>query len=157
MKIELWWIGKTKMQYLETGIAEYSKRLKFYTTFETRTIPDVRKAGRLSPGQLLKKEAESVLDKLDPGSTLILLDEKGKSFTSTGFASFIQQKMNQSTRELIFLIGGAFGFDPLLYNRADYKLSLSDMTFSHQMVRLFFVEQLYRAFTILNNEKYHNS
>lgn len=156
MKIELWWIGKTKFKYLELGISEYENRLKHYTSFKTMTIPDVKQAGKLSPDQLKQKEAEAVITKLDSQSTLILLDENGKSFSSVKFADFLQQKMNQSFRKIIFLVGGAYGFDEALYQRANATVSLSEMTFSHQMVRLFFVEQLYRAFTILNNEKYHN-
>jgi 23S rRNA (pseudouridine1915-N3)-methyltransferase len=157
VKIELWWIGKTKVSYLEKGVGEYLNRLKHYCSFSTQTIADVKNSGKLSPAELKKKEGESVLSRLDSQSILILLDERGKTFTSSTFAEFIQNKMNQSTRKIVFLIGGAYGFDEALYQRADQKMALSAMTFSHQMIRLFFVEQLYRAFTIINNEKYHNS
>lgn len=157
MKIELWWIGKTKFSYLEEGMGEYVKRLKHYSSFSTHTLADIKNSGKLSPAQLKKKEGESVLSKLDSQTMLILLDERGKTLNSTAFADFIQKKMNQSTRRIVFLIGGAYGFDEILYQRADHKIALSAMTFSHQMIRLFFLEQLYRAFTIINNEKYHNS
>lgn len=156
MKIELWWIGKTNMDYLEKGIREYEKRLKHYSAFEIISIPDIKGAGKLDDVALKKKEAEIVLKKLSGDTFLVLLDEKGKQLRSLDFATYIQKKRNQSTRKLVFLIGGAFGFHQSLYARADEKLSLSNMTFSHQMVRLFFIEQLYRAFTILSNEKYHN-
>ncbi|MEQ8704708.1 MAG: 23S rRNA (pseudouridine(1915)-N(3))-methyltransferase RlmH [Phaeodactylibacter sp.] len=156
MKIELWAIGKTSERYLETGIEVYTKRLKHYLKFEFRILPDVKKAGKLSPEQLKEKEGELVLKALQPGDLLLLLDERGKRVTSTGFAEFINHKLQLSHRRIIFLIGGAFGFAPDLYQKADHKISLSDMTFSHQMIRLFMVEQIYRAMTILNNEPYHN-
>ncbi|MCB0589602.1 MAG: 23S rRNA (pseudouridine(1915)-N(3))-methyltransferase RlmH, partial [Phaeodactylibacter sp.] len=155
MKTELWAIGKTSEPYLEEGMALYQKRLGYYLKFGLEIIPDVRKAGKLSPDQLKVKEAESVLRRLQPGDFLVLLDEAGKQHTSESFAGFLNHKMQMSYKRLIFLIGGAYGFSPELYARADGKLSLSRMTFSHQMVRLFFLEQLYRAMTILNNEPYH--
>ncbi|MCB9288628.1 MAG: 23S rRNA (pseudouridine(1915)-N(3))-methyltransferase RlmH [Lewinellaceae bacterium] len=157
MKTELWAIGKTSEPYLEEGMALYQKRLGYYLKFGLEIIPDVRKAGKLSPDQLKVKEAESVLRRLQPGDFLVLLDEAGKQHTSESFAGFLNHKMQMSYKRLIFLIGGAYGFSPELYARADGKLSLSRMTFSHQMVRLFFLEQLYRAMTILNNEPYHNA
>ena len=157
MKTELWAIGKTSEPYLEEGMALYQKRLGYYLKFGLEIIPDVRKAGKLSPDQLKVKEAESVLRRLQPGDFLVLLDEAGKQRTSESFAGLLNHKMQMSYKRLIFLIGGAYGFSPELYARADGKLSLSRMTFSHQMVRLFFLEQLYRAMTILNNEPYHNA
>ena len=157
MKTELWAIGKTSEPYLGEGMALYQKRLGYYLKFGLEIIPDVRKAGKLSPDQLKVKEAESVLRRLQPGDFLVLLDEAGKQHTSESFAGFLNHKMQMSYKRLIFLIGGAYGFSPELYARADGKLSLSRMTFSHQMVRLFFLEQLYRAMTILNNEPYHNA
>ena len=156
MKVELWAIGKTNERYLETGTEVYTKRLKHYLKFEFNILPDVKKAGKLSPVQLKDKEGESVLKALQPGDYLVLLDERGKRMTSTAFAEFINHKLQLSHRRIIFLIGGAFGFSPALYERADHKISLSDMTFSHQMIRLFMAEQIYRAMTILNNEPYHN-
>lgn len=156
MKVELWAIGKTNERYLETGIEVYTKRLKHYLKFELRILPDIKKAGKLSPPQLKEKEGDAILKALQPGDLLILLDEGGKSMNSTGFAEFINHKLQLSHRRIIFLVGGAFGFSPVLYQEAHHKISLSDMTFSHQMIRLFMVEQIYRAMTILNNEPYHN-
>lgn len=156
MKILLIQVGGTVDKYLEKGIAEYSKRLTHYTKFETIEIKDMKNAGRLSQPELKRKEGAEILKKIDPGDFLVLLDEAGKKMTSRLFASFIQEKMNHSTKKLIFVIGGAFGFDEVLYQRADVQLSLSDMTFSHRMIRLLFTEQLYRAFTILKGEPYHH-
>ena len=156
MKIELWAIGNTNEQYLTEGIKIFEKRLKHYCKFEIVTIKDVKEK-RLDPQTLKKKEGEQILKKLDNGDVLVILDEKGKQFTSVEYAKQLQKWKNQSPRRLIFLIGGAFGFDKAIYERANQKISLSDMTFSHQMIRLFYVEQLYRAYTILNNEPYHNT
>lgn len=156
MKVELWAVGKTKEAYLAQGIDLYVKRLGHYLKFEMTAWPDIRKAGKLSPEQLREKEGELLLEKLDKGDYLILLDERGRTYTSEAFAEFLNHKFQLSHRRLIFLIGGAYGFSPALYARADHQLSLSAMTFSHQMVRLFLAEQLYRAMTILNNEPYHN-
>jgi len=156
MKIELWAIGKTNEKYLEEGITIYLKRLKYYINFEFIIIPDVKQAGKLNSSQLKLKEGETILSRLKNEDYLILLDEKGDFFTSEAFAQFVEQKLQLSYKRIVFLIGGAFGFSETLYERANGKLSLSKMTFSHQMVRLFFVEQLYRAMTILRNEPYHN-
>ncbi len=134
----------------------YLKRLGHYLKFELAILPDVRNAGRLQAGQLKALEGESVLQRLRPGDFLILLDEGGRQFSSEEFAAFLSRQFQLSYRRLVFLIGGAYGFSPEISQRADLKLSLSRMTFSHQMVRLFFLEQLYRAMTILNNEPYHN-
>ena len=157
MKTELWAIGKTSERYLEEGMELYSRRLGHYLRFGLEILPDVKKAGRLGPEQLKGKEGEAVLQRLKTGDYLVLLDESGKQYTSESFAGFLDHRMQLSHKRIIFLIGGAFGFSPELYARADGKLSLSQMTFSHQMVRLFFLEQLYRAMTILNNEPYHNA
>lgn len=157
MKTELWAIGKTGERYLEEGMELYCKRLGHYLKFGMEIIPDIRKAGKLSPEQLKEKEGKAVLQRLRAGDFLVLLDEAGKQYTSESFAEFTGHKMQLSYKRLIFLIGGAYGFSPEIYARADSKLSLSRMTFSHQMVRLFFLEQLYRAMTILNNEPYHNA
>ncbi|MFN7118270.1 MAG: 23S rRNA (pseudouridine(1915)-N(3))-methyltransferase RlmH [Saprospiraceae bacterium] len=156
MKIELWAIGKTNEKYLEEGITIYLKRLKHYINFEFSVIPDIKQAGNLNALQLKNKEGETILARLKNEDFLILLDEKGDVYTSEAFADYIQQKLQISYKRIIFLIGGAYGFSEDLYVRANSKLSLSKMTFSHQMVRLFFVEQLYRAMTILKNEPYHN-
>ena len=157
MKTELWAIGKTNERYLEDGMELYRKRLGHYLKFGMEIIPDIKKAGKLNPEQLKGREGEAVLQRLKPGDFLVLLDESGKQFTSESFAEFLSHKLQLSYKRIIFLIGGAYGFSPELYTRADSKLSLSRMTFSHQMVRLFFLEQLYRAMTILNNEPYHNA
>jgi 23S rRNA (pseudouridine1915-N3)-methyltransferase len=157
MKVELWAIGKTNEAYLKEGIAIYLKRLRHYLKFELVVIPDIKKAGKLSPEQLKTKEGEAVLQRMKEGDSLILLDEGGRQYTSEAFAAFLNRQFQHSHRRIIFLIGGAFGFDEAIYQKAESQLSLSKMTFSHQMIRLFFVEQLYRGMTILNNEKYHNS
>lgn len=157
MKVELWAIGKTNERYLEEGMALYEKRLKHYLPFQWSVVPDIKGAGSLSAQQVKAKEGESILSKLKDDDLLILLDERGRSFSSEGFATYLDKKLQQSQRRLIFLIGGAYGFSDALYERAKDQLSLSSMTFSHQMVRLFFMEQLYRAMTILRNEPYHNA
>jgi 23S rRNA (pseudouridine1915-N3)-methyltransferase len=157
MKVELWAIGKTNERYLEEGMALYEKRLKHYLPFQWMVVPDIKGAGSLSAQQVKTKEGESILSKLKDDDLLILLDERGRSFSSEGFATYLDKKLQQSQRRLIFLIGGAYGFSDALYERAKDQLSLSSMTFSHQMVRLFFMEQLYRAMTILRNEPYHNA
>jgi len=157
MKVEFWFIGKTSEAYLETGIGIYEKRLRRYLPFQIVCLPDVRQSGNLSPDQLKTKEGEALLAKIKPEDLLLLLDEKGQSFTSEGFARYVEQLLSGSKHRLIFLAGGAYGFSPEVYRRADAQLALSAMTFSHQMVRLFFLEQFYRAMTILRGEPYHNN
>lgn len=156
MNIKLLAIGKTDSTSLQSLIQDYEKRLGFYVRFSMEIIPDIRNAGKLSEAQQKEKEGELILKKLQPTDVLVLLDENGKQFSSVGFSEFLQKKMNSGTRQLVFVIGGPYGFSDALYQKAQGKLSLSAMTFSHQMVRLFFTEQLYRAFTILNNEPYHH-
>lgn len=156
MKVEFWVIGKTNESYFKEAIAVYHKRIQRYLPFSYVVIPDIKNAGKLSPDQLKGKEGDRVLDKLKPDDFLILLDENGKNLSSTAFAGWLDQQFHMSYKRLIFLVGGAYGFSPPLYQRSDFKLSLSKMTFSHQMVRAFFLEQLYRAMTILRNEPYHN-
>jgi len=156
MKITLLTIGKTDEAYLRAGIEKYMKRLAHYTTFEIIEHTLARKWQSLPPAQLKQKEAEVILQQMEKADYCVLLDERGKSFTSVEFSSFIQQRLNQSTKNLLFVVGGAWGFDQAVKASANMKLSLSYMTFSHQMVRLFFIEQLYRAFTIIRNENYHN-
>ena len=155
MKIELWVVGKTAFKYLDEGILLYEKRLRHYTPFELVILPDVKNPP-LSTDALKTKEGEVILNKLTKDDVLILLDENGKQQTSIEFSKFIENQQINSTKRLVFQIGGAFGFSEGVYNRANFKLSLSKMTFSHQMIRLFFAEQLYRAFTIIKGEKYHN-
>ena len=156
MKIKLILIGKTNANYLLEGEKEYEKRLKHYIKFEEIVVPDVKQSGKWSESQLKKKEGQLIVDKLENNDHVILLDDKGKSFSSLQFSEFLQQKMNSSLKSLVFVVGGAFGFSDEVYERANMKLSLSKMTFSHQMVRLIFKEQLYRGFSILRAEKYHH-
>ncbi len=156
MKIKLITIGKTDDEHLVQLINEYEKRLKHYIPFEIIVIPDIKRRKNMSEDVQKKQEGELILKNINPADDLILLDEKGKSHTSESFADFIQKKMNSGIKNLIFVIGGPYGFGDDVYKKATGKISLSSMTFSHQMVRLFFVEQLYRGFTILNNEPYHH-
>ena len=156
MNIKLLAIGKTDSTALQSLIQDYEKRLGFYVRFSIEIIPDIRNAGKLSETQQKEKEGELILKKLQPTDNLVLLDENGKQHTSVEFSEFLQKKMNSGIRQLVFVIGGPYGFSDAVYQKAQGKLSLSAMTFSHQMVRLFFTEQLYRAFTILNNEPYHH-
>jgi 23S rRNA (pseudouridine1915-N3)-methyltransferase len=157
VKIEAWFIGKTSLAYLQIGLDDYAGRIKKYVPFETVIIPDIKDAGSYAARDRLLKEGEKVLQKLIPQDYLILLDEGGKEFSSVQFSQFIEKELNKSYKKLIFLVGGSFGFSTELQQRANLKISLSKMTFSHQMVRLFFLEQIYRGFTILNNEPYHNA
>lgn len=156
MNIKLLAIGKTDHPQLQSLIDEYQKRLSFYIKFDLEIIPDVKNAKNLSETQQKEKEGELILNKLAPTDQLILLDENGKTFTSVSFANELQKKMNAGVKTLVFVIGGPYGFSPQVYEKAQGKISLSAMTFSHQMVRLFFIEQLYRGFTILRNEPYHH-
>ncbi len=156
MKIEYWFIGKTKAAYLREGMSIFEKRLRRYLKLQMIIISDIKNAKNLSPEKIKEKEGEKVLAKLDKKDYLILLDEKGKSFTSKQFAQFLYQQLQQPYSKAIFLVGGVYGFSPKVYERANQQIALSNMTFSHQMARLFFLEQLYRAMTILRNEPYHN-
>jgi len=156
MKVELWLIGKTSFDYLNVGIDLYEKRLKHYLPFSITTFPDAKKYKNAAEAQLKQAEGKLILDKLNSSDCLIVLDERGKSFDSVGFAQHLESMLSHSYKRLVFVVGGAYGFSPSVYERADYKLSLSKMTFSHQMVRLFFVEQLYRAMTIIRREPYHH-
>ena len=156
MKIKLIIIGKTNSKYLLEGEMEYQKRLSHYIKFEEIIIPDVKQSGKLSENELKKKESQLILGKLENSDHVILLDDKGKSYSSVEFADFLQQKMISSLKSLVFVVGGAFGFSDEVYQRANSKVSLSKMTFSHQMIRLIFKEQLYRGFSILRGEKYHH-
>ncbi|WP_026897929.1 23S rRNA (pseudouridine(1915)-N(3))-methyltransferase RlmH [Daejeonella oryzae] len=156
MKITLLTIGKTEDKYLIEGIEKYLKRLKHYINFKIQELPELKNTKSLSQEQQKSKEAEIVLKSLESTDHLILLDEKGLEFSSKHFSDFLNKKMIGSVQHLVFLIGGPYGFDPVLFQRAEEKISLSRMTFSHQMVRLFFVEQVYRAFTILKGEPYHH-
>lgn len=156
MTIKLIAIGKTDNKQLQALIYEYEKRLGFYIKFQLEIIPDIKNVKNLSEAQQKQKEGELILAKLSKTDALILLDENGKQFDSLGFATYLQKHMNSGIKQLVFVIGGPYGFSEDVYNNARGKVSLSKMTFSHQMVRLFVIEQLYRGFTILKNEPYHH-
>ncbi len=156
MKITLLTVGKTEDKYLIEGIEKYVKRLKHYVNFVSIEIPELKNTKNLSTDQQKAKEAELIRKHLQNGDFIVLLDEKGKEFTSANFAAFISKKMVSGLQNLVFIVGGPYGFDTSIYEKAGDKISLSRMTFSHQMVRLFFVEQIYRAFTILKGEPYHH-
>ncbi len=156
MKIKLLAIGKTDDKNLNTLIETYQNRLKHYIKFELEIIPDIKNVKNLSEAQQKEKEGQLILGKLQPTDQLILLDEKGKDFRSIEFANYLQKKMNSGIKQLVFVIGGPYGFSETVYKKASGKVSFSKMTFSHQMIRLFVTEQVYRAFTILKNEPYHH-
>ncbi|WP_256003898.1 MULTISPECIES: 23S rRNA (pseudouridine(1915)-N(3))-methyltransferase RlmH [Pedobacter] len=156
MRITLLIIGKTEEKYLIEGIEKYLNRLKHYVNFNVRMIPEIKNTKSLNESQQKSKEAELLLKQIGTSDTVVLLDERGKKYTSVQFSNYLNKQLIGSVQHLIFVIGGPYGFDEALYRRANSSLSLSDMTFSHQMVRLFFVEQLYRAFTILKGEPYHH-
>ena len=156
MKISLIAIGKTDSKQLLSLQEDYCKRLKHYISFEMIIIPDIKNAKNRSEEQQKKAEGDEILKRVTSGDSLILLDENGKSFSSIGFSSYLQKKMNSGLKNLVFVIGGPYGFSEDVYKRSNQMISLSKMTFSHQMVRLFFIEQLYRGFTILRNEPYHH-
>ena len=156
MKVKLIVIGKTKSEFLIEGENEYVKRLKHYCKFSELIIPDIKNGGKLSKKKLKEKEGNLILESIKNNDYVVLLDDKGLTLPSIGFAEFLNKKMVSSTNELVFIVGGAFGFSESVYKRTNTKLSLSKMTFSHQMVRMIFKEQLYRAFTILKGEKYHH-
>ena len=155
MKITLIQIGNTDEKYLKEGIEKYLTRLKHYCKFEIDTIPDLKNVKNLSVDSQKQKEGETILSKIEKSDFVVLLDENGREFNSPSFSQFLQKRMNTGM-DLIFVIGGPFGFSRDMYERANSKVALSQMTFSHQMVRLFFIEQLYRGFTILKGEKYHH-
>lgn len=156
MTIKLILIGKTDSPELNDLINLYSQRLKHYIKFELIIIPDLRNTKNLTEGEQKSKEGELILKQLDNSDQIILLDERGKQYSSIEFSDFLQKKMNSGIKNLVFVVGGPYGFSDTVYKRGNGKLSLSKMTFSHQMVRIFTVEQLYRAFTILRNEPYHH-
>jgi 23S rRNA (pseudouridine1915-N3)-methyltransferase len=156
MKITFITVGKTEDAYLKDGIDKYVKRLKHYTKLVIVEIDELKNTKALTQEQQKAKEAELILKKISPLDHVVLLDEKGMELTSTQFAAFINKKNIGSIASMVFVVGGPYGFDQSVYTRANDKLSLSAMTFSHQMVRLFFMEQLYRAFTIIKGEPYHH-
>ena len=156
MKIHLCSIGKPHDDLLRSAIETFSHRVSRYCDIEWKIIPPPKNAGKLNEKELTKKEGEIILDALNKNDWLVVLDVGGKEFTSQGLAGFIETRKNESIKNLVFLIGGAYGLDDTVLKRANHKWSLSKLTFPHQLVRLILVEQLYRAFTILNNEKYHH-
>ncbi len=156
MTIKLVCIGKTDKKELDTLIKIYKDRLQHYIKFELEIIPDLKKVKNLDENQQKTKEGDLILSGIQNSDFMVLLDENGKQFSSESFSEYIQKRMNTGLKRLIFVIGGPYGFSEEVYDRANSKISLSRMTFSHQMVRLFFTEQLYRAFTILKNEPYHH-
>lgn len=156
MNIKLLCVGKIDNKQLQALVDEYSKRLNFYIKYNIETLPDIKNVKNLSEQEQKTKEGALILSKLGPYDHLVLFDENGKSFSSVGFSKFLQKKMNSGIKTLVFVIGGPYGFSQEVYNKAIGKVSLSQMTFSHQMVRLFITEQIYRGFTILKGEPYHH-
>lgn len=156
MKITLLCIGKTDEGFVQTGIENYVKRLKHYITFNIVVLPDIKNVKNLSQEQQKTKEGELILKNMNTLDFVVLLDERGREYRSVDFSKFIEQKMVGSVNHLIFVIGGPYGFSSEVYARANQQISLSKMTFSHQMIRMFFVEQLYRAFSIMRGEPYHH-
>ena len=156
MKIILITVGKTDQQWLSDGIRQYTERLSHFCQFEFQVIPDIRNTRSMEASVQKEREGEQILKLLQPSDDVYLLDDKGLEMTSHQMAQWLEKRMSQSTKRLVFIIGGPYGFSPDVYNRVPGRLSLSRMTFSHQMVRLIFVEQLYRAFAILNNLPYHH-
>ena len=156
MKITLYAIGKTDNPNIIALTETYKKRLKHYVNFSFEVIPDIKNVKNVSEAKQKIGEGNEILKKVQTSDFLCILDEKGKSFTSENFAEFLQKKMNSGLKNLVFVVGGPYGFSEAIYARANSKISLSCMTFSHQMVRPFFIEQLYRGYTILKNEPYHH-
>lgn len=156
MKISLWAIGKANEAHVKEGIEDFTKRISRYFPVEWNIIPVPKNSGMLSEMDLKKKEAENILQWLRPEDFLVALDEKGKQLSSEGLAQFLQVRSNESAKNIIFLIGGAFGLDKQILTKAKFTWSLSQLTFPHQLVRLILVEQIYRACTIIRNEKYHH-
>lgn len=156
MKFTLLVVGKTVEKHYIAAINDYTKRTKHYTSFDIEVIPELKNTKSLSMEQQKEKEGELILKALQPGDVVVLLDEHGKEFRSIEFANWIERKMHTVNKRLVFIIGGPYGFSQAVYGAAQEKISLSKMTFSHQMIRLIFVEQLYRAMTILNNGPYHH-
>lgn len=156
MEIELLTVGKTSIRFVEEGIAEYTRRLKHYIPFSIKALPDIKNTSKLSEAKQKEAEGEKILTSLTTADYVVLLDEHGKEYTSVEFSSFIEKQMIGGRRKVVFVVGGPYGFSQEVYNRADSLLSLSKMTFNHEMVRLFFVEQIYRGMTILRGEPYHH-
>lgn len=156
MKLHVIFTGKTTGKLFQEAIADYSKRLTHYVPFTIEELPDLKNTKSLNEEQQKEREADMLFEKLQQGDVLVLLDEKGKEFTSREFSAYLEQKLQTVNKRLVFLIGGPYGFSQRVYDAAHGKISLSKMTFSHQMVRLFLVEQIYRSFTIIKGEPYHH-
>lgn len=156
MKIALLVVGRTIDGNIIPGIEEYKQRLKHFTQFDIEVIPELKNARKLSEAQQKEQEGEAILKSFDSGDYIVLLDEGGREFRSTEFASWVEHKQNISVKRLVFVVGGPYGFSQKVYSAANEKISLSRMTFSHQMIRLLFVEQLYRAYSIINHLPYHH-
>lgn len=156
MKISLLLVGKTAFPYINEGISIYEKRLGFYINYNRLEIPELKGVSAMREEQIREKEGELILKNIKQGDDVILLDERGKLFTSQEWAGHLEKKILYNTKDIVFVIGGAYGFSKAVYERADEMFSLSKMTFSHQIVRVIFLEQLYRAFTIMKGEPYHH-
>ena len=156
MKIELWYIGKSKFTFIDEGVNLFIKRINAFRHIQIREFPNIKSRKNKTPDIIKAEESNLILNQLDKGDFLVALDENGKTYSSIEFARLIQQKMNLGTRKIVFVVGGAYGLHDNLKSRANLMLSLSKMTFSHQVVKLIFMEQLYRAFSIINNHPYHN-
>lgn len=156
MKITLLTVGKTDKDWVKAGLDIYVSRLKHYIPFSVVEIPELKNVSALSKEQIKTREGELILKNVRPTDDLILMDERGKQYTSVELARVLQDKISYVGKDIVFVIGGAYGFSEAVYNRADSKISLSKMTFSHQMVRAIFAEQIYRAFTIMRGEPYHH-
>lgn len=156
MKLHVVFTGRTIGKLFQEAISDYQRRLGHYLPFSIEELPDLKNVSSLSEEQQKEREADQLFDRLQPGDVLVLLDEKGREFTSRQFSVFVEQKMQTVSKRLVFLIGGPYGFSPRVYAAAQDKISLSKMTFSHQMVRLFLIEQIYRACTIIHGEPYHH-
>lgn len=156
MDILLLTIGKTKINFVKDGIIEYNNRLKRYIPFSMLELPDIKSTKGISEQLIKQREGEMILEKINPPDFIVLLDEKGREYSSVEFAGYLQKLMSLGRKRAVFIIGGPYGFSEEVYSRADAKLSLSRMTFNHEMVRLFFIEQIYRGITILRGEPYHH-
>lgn len=156
MKIRLLCIGKTDDRYIQEGVEKYLKRLKHYVSFQIVELPDIKNVKNLSENQQKDREGDLLLKNIHTQDFVVLLDERGKEFRSIEFSAYLEHKMVSSTAQLVFIIGGPYGFSAAVQQRANYTISLSKMTFSHQMIRLFLVEQLYRAYSIMRGELYHH-
>ena len=156
MKIQLWVVGKTTQDFVEQGLTEFCERIKHFLPFEMQVIPDLKDTKSLTSEQVKEKEGEWILKAIHPGDYVVLLDEQGRNFTSVQFSEYLERKLQTVPKTLVFIIGGPYGFSQKVYKAAQEKIALSKMTFSHQLVRLIFAEQLYRAFTILKGEPYHH-